>query len=198
MSNDDIHSERSGPLEKLLEIIGVKNPGDALKKVLETFNVKSLNVNEGSFDIQAIYTELEKAVMDAGLGSISRTMAGILKDSASRIKMEDIKAGIQKLKVKENIALLDKFAEIANVYTQYRVIKDGFEKLGVKNAGSKLKQIVEESVLQERIENLEDSLTDIGVAKPREKIIELLEAMGLKGAYNELKDLLGWNDTALV
>ncbi|MBN2153096.1 MAG: hypothetical protein JW839_16710 [Candidatus Lokiarchaeota archaeon] len=195
MAEEKERSKPIGTIEKILEIIGVEDPGKKLEKLFQVMNVKAGDLNKGAFDIQKIYDELERTLKQAGLDKISETTRDFLKSMVSRLKIDDIKSAIDKLKIKDGVDRLDKAAEILNFHARYQAAKDSLEKLGVKNAGAKLKQMLEESVIQERIEDFERYLEGIGIEQARDKIGELLEAMGLKGAYEDIKDLIGWNIT---
>ena len=193
MEEEKGKKEKTSSLEKILEIIGINEPGKKLEKVFQVMNVKGGDVNQGSLDIQAMYDELQKALKNVGLSKISDSTKNFIKGMASRIKLENLKSIIESLKIKNNVEKLDKVADILNIHARYQSAKDNLEKMGVKNAGAKLKQILEESIIQERIENFENYLLSIGVEEPRRKIGELLEAMGLKGAYDDIKALIGWD-----
>ncbi len=195
MAGENERSGPIGPFEKILEIIGIEEPSKKLEKIFQVMNVKTGELNQGAFDIQKIYDELERSLKQVGLGKISESTREFLKSLVSRLKVDDAKAAIDKLKIKDGIDRLDKVAEILNFHARYQAAKESLEKLGIKNAGAKLKQMLEESVIQERIEDFEKYLEGIGIEHPRDKIGELLEAMGLKGAYEDVKDLIGWNLT---
>ncbi|MEX2684850.1 MAG: hypothetical protein Q6373_024970 [Candidatus Sigynarchaeota archaeon] len=195
MAGEDERSKPMGSIEKILEIIGIEEPGKKLEKIFQVLNVKTTELNQGAFDIQKIYDELERTLKQAGLDKISESTREFLKSIVSRLKIDDIKSAISKLKIKDGIDRIDKAAEILNFHARYQAAKESLEKLGVKNAGAKLKQMLEESVIQERIEDFERYLESVGIDHPRDKIGELLDAMGLKGAYEDIKDLIGWNIT---
>lgn len=197
MEEDKGKHEKTSSLEKILEVIGINNPGEKLEKVFQVMNVKGGNVNQKSLDIQSMYDELQTTLKKAGLSKISDSTRNFLKSIASRITLENLKSVIESLKIKNNVEKLDKVADILNIHARYQSAKENLERMGVKDAGVKLKQILEESIVQERIENFENYLTSIGVEEPRKKIGELLDAMGLKGAYDDIKALIGW-DTADV
>jgi Ca2+-binding EF-hand superfamily protein len=195
MEGEKEKKEKTSSLEKILEIIGINEPGKKLEKIFQVMNVtvKSGDVNQGSMDIQAMYDELQKALKNAGLSKVSDSTKNFLKGIASRIKLENLKSIIESLKIKNNVEKLDKVADILNLHARYQSAKENLEKMGVKNAGAKLKQMLEESIIQERVENFENYLASIGVEEPRRKIGELLETMGLKGAYDDIKALIGWD-----
>ncbi len=195
MAGENERSKPIGTIEKILEIIGIEEPGKKLEKLCQVMNVKAGELNQGAFDVQKIYDELERTLKQVGLDKISESTKGFLKSAISRLKIDDIKAAIDKLKIKDGVDRLDKAAEILNFHARYQAAKDSLEKIGVKNAGAKLKQMLEESVIQERIEDFERYLESIGIEHPRDKIGELLDSMGLKGAYEDIKDLIGWNLT---
>jgi hypothetical protein len=195
MDSDKAAGGKISPIEKIMEIIGINEPGKKIEQILKFMNVKTGEINQGAFDIQAIYDELERSIKQVGLDKINGSTRDFLKGILSRIKMDNIKSLLASLKIKENVDRLDKVAEILNFHARYQAAKESLEKLGIKNAGGKLKQMLEESVVQERIEDFEKYLEGIGIEQPREKIGELLDAMGLKGAYEDVKDLIGWNVT---
>jgi hypothetical protein len=59
MAGENERSGSIGPLEKILEIIGIEEPGKKLEKIFQVMNVKAGELNQGAFDIQKIYDELE-------------------------------------------------------------------------------------------------------------------------------------------
>jgi hypothetical protein len=195
MAGENERSGPIGPIEKILEIIGIEEPGKKLEKILQAMNVKAGELNPGAFDVQKMYDELEKALRQVGLDKISESTREFLRSVLSRLKFDDIKAAVERLKIRDGVGRLDKVAEILNFHARYQAAKESLEKLGIKNAGAKLKLMLEESVIQERIEDFERYLEGIGIERPRDKIGELLEAMGLKGAYEDIKDMIGWNLT---
>jgi len=75
--------EKISSLEKILEIIGINEPGKKLEKIFQVMNVKGGDVTQGSLDIQAMYDELQKTLKKVGLSKISDSTKEFLKSTNS-------------------------------------------------------------------------------------------------------------------
>lgn len=185
--------QKTGALVKLLEVVGIKEPAKLLENLFTIVKVRPGELNQGSLDIQAMYSEMEQALRDAGLDKISSNLKHVVKQVASKVKIDEVRATLDKLRVKDAVAGVDKLAEVTRLHAAYATVKDAMIKAGVPDSGRKIKQLLEESVLQERLEDFEASLGDVGIERPREAMKEIFEAAGLSDVFTELRSLLGWD-----
>lgn len=194
MNGSTVKRDRISPLEKLLEVIGVKQARKKLDQLMKALVVDPASMNQGAFDIQAMYSEIDHALLDMGGRQLKRAISDLLRELISTIHLDDIKKVLKRLNLKEGLEQLDKTTEIIHINEQYQKIKQAMEEMGIKNTTIELKRILEESVIQERVEDFKSYLIKLGVENPDTVLEELIEAAGFGDVFKEIKNLLGWNE----
>jgi hypothetical protein len=196
MAEEPAPAHKMSMLEKIMELLGVADPRGTIERAINNLAARTseLDLNQGSFDVQAMYSELDKFIRkEIGLEKITEQSKTILHGLVERIKYDDLITAIKSLKIKDNVAKVDKALEALNLHARYQEAKTNLERSGVPDAGARLKKVIEESMVQERLDAFEDYLREIGVEEPRKKMEELLDALGLKGAFDDLRSIAGWD-----
>ncbi|MHA1684020.1 MAG: hypothetical protein ACTSUE_23985 [Promethearchaeota archaeon] len=189
---------KTSQLEKILDLMGVKDPAKQVERIISALNVGSSDLDQGAFDIQKIYTELEHSLLDLGLGKLKESFKKLLEDVIKKVNIDDFKDTLKKLQVKERVEEIDKAIEVIRLHEQVKEIKGSMEKLGIRNVTKKLKQLLEESVIQERVEDFITYLKELGIENPVKSLEDILEIVGLKKTYDEINSVLGWDEKILI
>ncbi|MHA1697573.1 MAG: hypothetical protein ACTSWN_01890 [Promethearchaeota archaeon] len=184
---------KTSPLEKIMEILGISEPDKKIKKLLDLIQINTTDLDQGSFDIQAIYTEIESKLKEMGLERVEKLMNEQVKNIISNINFDNLKETLARLKIKDGVKNVKEFLEKLNPNIKYEDLEKKSREIGIPEKGAMLKQWLEESVIQERIEDFETYLKEIGIDDPNQKIQELLDACGIKEPFDKFLALIGWN-----